>query len=490
MSEHFSSSRARVILGAALLFAGASIGVAGCSLHHVEEAPAPELDVPERYAAAAASEERIESRDRWWLVFGDPELDRLVEHALADNLDLKRGWARLAQVEAVMRGAESAQLPQITAEAGLSGQRSVFNLGGPIGLVSNTSATYALALGARYEVDLWGRVAAAVNAAEVDVKATRHDIEAAAMTLSGRVTELWLAIAGEREGLALLDAQTAVTRDLLELVELRFGQGLASSLEVFQQRQQLVSLEAQRPLIEGRLASLHHQLALLLGRPPGTIPDVARAALPDAAPPPASGVPADLLAQRPDVRAAQMRVVAADHRVGAAIADRYPSLTLSGRIGFQAADLADLVESWIWSLAANLVAPLFDGGRRSAEVDRARAALEDVLHGYGQVVLQALVEVEDALALEARQREHIARLDEQLELARASLEEAKTRYVNGLTDYLSVLTTQRALQQAEQAHLAAERQLLAYRVQVHRALGGTWTRTLTPSTAQRDGGAP
>ncbi|PKN56276.1 MAG: RND transporter [Deltaproteobacteria bacterium HGW-Deltaproteobacteria-14] len=477
----------------ALMVALGALGLSSCAVHSVDATPEAPVAIPERFAndggaasipLGGASEERIETPDRWWRAFGDPQLDGLVDQALSDNLDLRRGWTRLAQAQAVARGAAAASWPQISADAGVSGQRTVFNVGGPVGLISNTSSTYSIGLSARYEVDLWRKIASTEDAMALDVRATREDLETVAMTISGRVAELWLAIVGERAGLALLDEQEAVTRQFVGLVEARFGQGLASALEVFQQRQQLAALGAQRPLIEARIATSQQQLAVLLGEAPSAAPEVARATLPPAPPAPPSALPADLLGRRPDVRAAQLRVVAADYRVGAAIADRYPSLALSGRIGVQAADLADFIDSWIWSLAASLTAPLFDGGRRSAEVDRAEAAMQDLLLGYGQVVLQALLDVDNALVSEARQRENVALQQRQLELARQSLAEAQSRYANGLTDYLNVLTSLRTAQQSEQALLAAERQLLGYRVQLYRALGGAWTRDLkAPSHA-------
>ncbi|TNF26234.1 MAG: efflux transporter outer membrane subunit [Deltaproteobacteria bacterium] len=470
-----------------------ALAAGGCAVHAVDTEPEAPVKVPDRFAggaagaAAAASEERIETPDRWWRAFGDSQLDGLVETALDGNLDLRRAWARLAQAQAIARGAASASWPQITADAGFTRQRSVFNIGGAVGTLSNTMSVWTLGLGARYEVDLWRKIASTEDATALEVRATREDLETVAMTISGRVTELWLGIVGERAGLALLDEQKAVAQQFLDLVQARFGQGLASALEVYQQRQQLAALEAQRPLVAGRIATYENQLAVLLGGAPGGAPEIARATLPPPPPAPTAPIPADVLGRRPDVRSAQLRVVAADYRVGAAIADRYPSLALTGRVGFQAPDLADFIDSWIWSLAASLTAPLFDGGRRAAEVDRTRAAMEDLLLGYGQVVLQALLDVEGALVNEARQRDNLALQDDQLDLARKTLNEAQVRYANGLVDYLNVLTALRAVQQLEQSKLAAERQLLGYRVQLYRALGGAWTRDLAaPAKAKGD----
>jgi len=469
----------------------AVLALGACSLHRVTDSPEVPVAVPDRYASQGEGdpEGQVEPPDRWWEAFEEQELNALVDTILAGNLDLRRGFARLSQAEAIARGAEAGYWPTITADAGVSRQRQVFNLGEPLGFIANTTSTIGLGVGARYEVDLWGRVASMSRASDRDVEATRQDLETVAMTLSARATELWLAIVGERATLALLDAQEEVSRRFVELVELRFGQGMASALEVYQQRQQHLALEGQRPLVEARLEILSHQLAVLAGRAPGQLEPPAAAALPALPATPRTGLPAELLGRRPDVRAAQLRVVAADHRVGAAIADQYPQLSLSGRVGFQARDVASFLDSWIWNLAANLLAPLFDGGRRQAEVERARAHVEDLLGGYAQVVLQAILEVEEALVTERRQGEHLAKVAEQLVFARASLDEATARYVNGLSTYLNVLTALRAVQQAEQTHLATERQVLAARIQLYRALGGAWTAELAPRAAAVEGGS-
>lgn len=457
---------------------------AGCAVHSVERDRPPVLatPMPERFAELEAEGEP--ASERFWTLFGDAELDALVSLALADNLDLRRATARIAQAEALVRAAESGQLPAIQAQAGVGGNRTVINIGPPIGVRSNEFANYSVGVSVAYEVDLFGRIGHGVDAATLDVTAGREDLAALSLSIAARVTDLYFQAVGERALIDLLTAQEASTAKVVSLVELRFSQGLSAIVDVYQQRQQLATLQAQRPLAEARLALVRHQLATLLGRPPSSLSLADLRALPDPPPPPRAGIPADLLMRRPDVRAALHRVAAADHRVGAAIAARYPALNLSASTGFQSPDLVELFQRWVWSLAANLVAPLFDGGRRSAEVERSEAVLNELVAVYAQVTLTALTEVESALAQEKRQREHVERLLAQLELAHLGYAEAETRYLNGLSTYLEVLTAQRTLQQSEQTLLQARRQLLAHRVQLHRALGGTWmTATVSPSPA-------
>jgi len=456
------------------LWLGAGL-LASCSLHEVAPAPVPPLPapLPERFVEASP-EAGAATVEKWWTAFGDAELDRLVSAAILDNLDLRRAVARVRQAEAALDLASSAQLPTLQVQAGVSGQRTVFDLGAPIGVRSNENAGFNLGVAAAYEVDLWGRVGHAVDAAELDFAASREDHKTLALSIAARISDAYLQMLGEQALLDLLELQEKSNAKLVELVELRFSQGLATALEVYQQRQQLATLRSQRPLAEGRLAVFRHQIALLLGRTPGTLELAQHSALPELPPAPRTGLPSEVLLARPDVQAAILRVTAADHRVGVAIAAQYPALNLGASTGFQSPSLLALFERWVWSLVANLVAPLFDGGKRSAEVRRTEAVVSELVTAYGQAMLTAIGEVEGALVQEARQKDHVARLLEQLALARQSYGEAELRYVNGLASYLDVLTALRSLQQSEQGLLQARRQQLAYRVQLQRALGGTW----------------
>ncbi len=453
---------------------GAALVVSACTVHHVDPTPEPKLGapVPDRFSREEG--EGASSTDaRWWRAFQVPALDTLVDAALEGSLDVRRAYARVSQAEALAKAAASGQLPAVNATAQVGGARNVFNLGS-LGLRSIEAANYQLGVNASYEVDLWGRVSSAREAADLDVAASREDLDTLRIAVAARVVETSLGAAGEQELLALLEAQEASTAKLVELVELRFAQGLASAIEVYQQRQQLAALRSQKPLASARRAVFENQLAILLGRPPGTLEVQPPTALPPAPPMPAAGIPSEVLARRPDVRAAMKRIVAADHRVASAIAAQYPTISLSASTGFQSPDLAIFFESWVWNLLSGIVAPIFDGGRRAAEADRARAAVEDAVNAYSQAVLTALGEVEDALAQTARQADHVSLVEEQLTIAKAAYDEAEIRYLNGLGTYLEVLTALRAVQQAEQTLLQARRQLLSLRVQLHRALGGGW----------------
>ena len=337
---------------------------------------------------------------------------------------------------------------------------------------------YDLSMAASYEVDLWNKLRSNVRASSRDSLAARAELEAMAHSLSATVADTWFHLIEQRCQVELLDEQLESGRTLLELLELRLGQGVASALDVYQQRQQLASTRAIIPRLHSQMTLLENQLATLLGRVPKSCSFSVPKSLPELPPRPCAGLPIELLQRRPDVRAARQRVFAADSRVASAVAAQFPSLELSGSTGFSSSSAANLFEDFIWSLGSSLLAPILDGGRRRAELRRSRFAVKEKLENYGSTVLTAIREVEDALAREQYQIEYIEELDENLSLAKATLDEAKARYLNGLSDYLPVLTALVNLQNLQRSRVTAQRELLSLRIGLHRALGGTWMRDL------------
>jgi outer membrane protein, multidrug efflux system len=468
------------------LLVGALAVAAACNPHTVTRNPAPPIAVPDAYQGGAGAAELPET---WWTAFGDEQLAALVDRSLRANLQLGASWARLAQARAVARQAGALRWPQLDATAEAGRQRLRFDFGEQ-GVITPQVSRFAISAAAGYEVDLWRRMSSGARAAGLEAAAAADDLQAMAISLVAEVSEAWFEIVSLRAQRKLVEEQLRISETFLELTKLRFQQGLASALEVYQQQQQLVATRARLPLIDGAVEVQHQRLALLLGRPPGDLEGIDRDTLPELPPLPATGVPADLLERRPDVRAAMRLVEAADYRVAVAVADRLPSLRLTGSVSTQASDVTDLFRTPLWSLFAGITAPLFDRGRRKAEVERTRAVVDERLMGYGQVLLQAMFEVDSALVLERQQLLHIADLEEQLEVAALTLRAANERYRQGLIDYLPVLTALQTEQQTQLSLLQARRDLISYRIQLCRALGGTWTETLPPpgESAAADGG--
>ena len=462
-----------------LILAVALISIQSCAVYKAKEDVPPPVSIPKQFSEPGREGS---APGYWWETFGDPDLNDLARRALTQNFDLMQAWDRLEQARALAGQAASSQWPEITFEAGANRSRSLFS-GGQLGSFFLETDRIPVSLGAAYEVDIWKRISSLKKGALLDMEATRQDLESIAMTLSARTAETWFSFLEEVAQVELLNRQMETSRTFLDLTTLRFSQGLASALDVYQQRQQLASTRAQIPQAESRREVLRHELAVLVGEPSLMQLDGVQGRLPDLPPFPDTGLPSDLLKKRPDVRVSQLQLAAADHRVAAAVADRFPAVRIGGDTGFESRDFNDienLFDNWVWNLMANLTWPVFDGGRRKAEVERTKAVVQERLHAYGQVVLRALQEVEDALVQERKQAEYLLQLEDQVNLARATLREARMRYVNGLSDYLPVLTALRSLHQLERSRLTAKRLLLLFRVQLYRALGGAWTSELAP----------
>jgi outer membrane protein, multidrug efflux system len=313
------------------------------------------------------------------------------------------------------------------------------------------------------------------------MQASRADLHTAMMTVAAEIADRWVRIISQRLQKQLLEKQLESNLTFLELIELRFRKAMVSALDVYQQKQAVESVRAKIPLVEAEAQLLMHDLAVLLSRPPRADLDLHQAKMPAVGPLPAIGLPADLLANRPDVRAAGKRLKAAQWQVAAARANRLPALRLTAGAQYTNSDLDLLFDSWLLNLAGNLTAPLFDGGRRAAAVDQRRAQMDENLWAYRRTVQSAIKEVEDALVSENRLREHIQGLKAASTAARKGFEEAVWRYRNGLSDYLPVLTQLLAVQDLERNLISQKAQLVLYRVGLHRALGGGW-----PAAAEKD----
>lgn len=445
----------------------------GCSFRP-PKAKVP-VEVPEAFRHGG-SREGAKLPEKWWRVFGDRALDRLVEKALQGNLDLKVMWARLDTARAQARVAGAGLWPSVegNAQAGYSFSKKKRT---PLGTTGGAEPSLLFGVAASYEVDIWGRVRSSRNASRREVRASRESLKAAAISLSGEVSVAWFSLLEAQGQRRLLEKQKKLNEDLLKLVALRMGFGQTGAVDLLQQRQLIESTQEllAQTAVTAKVGAV--RLAVLLGRPPSA--DVVSEAalekgLPELPPLPKTGVPAELLKRRPDVRAAYQKVEAANHRVAAAIADRFPKLSLTA--GGQLSDdgVRDLLDNWLVNLAANLLAPIFDGGRRKAEVARTRAAAREALHSYGKTVLGALSEVEEALIKERELRRQLESVRRQLQLSEMVVKRARDNYVNGVDDYLRVLDAVLKQQNLARGELTLQRKLLDNRVALCRALAGGW----------------
>lgn len=437
---------------------GSLVGWTGCA-SLVVETESPPVAVPERFGGVGGN---LPQAARWWEAWGDAELTRRVERALAANLSLEAAWETLREAEAVARREGAARWPTLEAEFS----------GGERREDGASSSEYSAGLAAEYEVDLWRRVGAAASAAEFRAAASEAEVQAAALSLAAEVTVTYFQLIEARQQRDLLEAQLKTNGKVLTSQKARFSGGLVRSADVLRQQQLVENTRGQLALLEMRIALLQHTLAVLEGRAPGSGAEVTPEALPELPAMPRTGVPAELLQRRPDLQAAWARLRAANEDVAVAVAARFPRITLGASLETVAEDPSGLFDDWIRSLSGQVLAPLFDAGGRRAEVDRNEAVARRLLAEYGQTALEALREVEDALVRERRQAERLASLVEQQRLAQEAYRRLLNEYLNGVTEYLGALTALNQAQQLERDLLEARRLLAEYRVAVYRALGG------------------
>jgi NodT family efflux transporter outer membrane factor (OMF) lipoprotein len=412
--------------------------------------------------------------EQWWLTFEDQTLDSLISRALAGNFSLQTAWDRVDRAYAVARKAGAALVPQVDADIGLGTQKSRINSR------TDSSQSYNLGLAASYEVDLWGRIDSLTTAAELDAQASTEELQTAALTISAQVAATWFQLLEQRGQIVILEQQIRTNEKTLEIISLQFRTGQVGIADVLQQRQVVETQRGELALTTGRAQVRQNQLAILLGISPIHFSQSTTENL-DALPPlPATGLQSDLIENRPDVRAAWLKLQAADKRVAAAVADRFPRLSLTGRANTTSEEIENLFDDWLASLAANLLTPIIDGGRRRAEVERTESVASEALHQYGQTVLDALLEVEDALTREEKQLEYLVSVDRQLELAGQATERIRDRYLNGAEDYQRVLTSLISEQRLQRTRLTAKRELFENRVTLCRALAGGWELTRQP----------
>ncbi len=454
----------------ALACAGAMVFVSCALFRPPERTPEDTGPAPDVYPAPMTME--ASAPDRWWESFGDPALDELVRETLSGNKSLIQAAARLEQAEQLAAQRNAARLPWVDLEAKAAHTRRHVDEPGLMQEEDQTFETWGLGLALSYELDLWGRVRSAARSAALEVGAAEADYETAAMTLSAEVTLDYLELLATRETIEILNEQLETNRKVLELIELRFRRAQATALDVLQQRAVVAGVEALIPVEKGDERILINEIDVLRGRPPGLAPFDAAAGLPEPPPLPEAGIPADLLSRRPDVKAAWMRLRSADWAVSQAKAERMPAIRLTASVNYESDEFETLFDNWAENVAASLVAPLFEAGRRKAEVERRRAVVLERLARYRETVLAAMKDVLNAMAAEKAQAEALEFLEKQLELAERSREQAIVRYGRGGATYLRVLDAIDRENELNRAVVTARFRLLAFRVQLYRALGG------------------
>jgi multidrug efflux system outer membrane protein len=479
-------NRARLVR--ATMAAAVALAMAGCATVGKDfQAPQGVETVNFRHSAGTADAAALPAD--WWTVFGDVTLNQLEQAALHDNPSVKAAAQRLVQAQAQLGVVHSSELPTLSFKTSVDNSRSSANTpqGIALGRQSISGNDYQVGLGFSYELDLWGRVKRAVEAADAQALVAETDRDGVLLMLSSQVASAYWQLRGLDAETVILNNALATRRESAELVEARFNSGLTNELDLARARVELANAQADLHEVKRQRNTLEHSLATLTGASPSTAL-LAESATPEALPQPPAipvGLPASVLAHRPDLAGSVASLRAANAQIGVSEGAFYPSLELTGSYGYASESLRQLSKGGsrqfsIGPLALSL--PIFDGGRNKANLAVAKARYEEALANHEGKLLTALREVEDALSdVQQRQLQGEAQAQSQQAAARAYLV-ARTRYERGISNYLDVTDAQRSSLTADRAAVQIKTQRLLATVAVARALGAGWQGV--PAVAQ------
>lgn len=411
---------------------------------------------------------------RWWLSFNDHSLNQYIEVALSKNFSLLATRERIVQARAVARQAGAPLIPSVDGEGSASSRRD-YQAG------ANTNSI-SLGIAASYEIDLWGRLRNLKEAALLELEATQADFATAQLSLAAEVTLNWFQIVEATQQLELLEAQKETNEKVLEVITTQFRSGKTDISDVLQQRQLVESNRGALAKLAADKRIFWHQLAILTGRTPDRdIPQVT-SDLPKLPELPETGIPLILVTRRPDVSGGFIRLQAADQKSAAAVASRFPRLSLTASLSTAGDSAKDLFSDWFSTLSANLVGPIVDGGFLKAEVEKTQSAAREQLNSYSQTVLDAIGEVEDSLVREEELLLSLESENIQLQLATETVGHVGNRYRQGVEDYQRVLLALISEQNLQRSLVASKLALLSNRVSLYRALSGPVEQNFSDET--------
>jgi multidrug efflux system outer membrane protein len=482
--------RAPAVLLAALLIAGCTVGP-----DYRPAAPA-DLGVPDRYSVAAAPTQ--EDLTRWWARFDDPILGQLVEQAGTANTDVAQAVARLRQAREALVQSRASLLPTVNGSAGYS--RSETLRGGgqtitlPDGTVQNIGGgsgdNLSIGLDAQYQLGLFGEVRRTVEASRAQEQAAGYDIATTLLSVQQEAARNYVLARLYQAQLANARASLELQDDNLEIAGFRVRAGLVSSLDREQARQQRAATAASIPSLDQQYSAAVARLGVLTARAPGALRPLLAAprAIP-AAPVDViqAGVPADVLRQRPDVRAAERTLAAATAQIGVAQAALYPALAISGNIDTNANTVGGLLDTVTGGLFAGLTQAIFNGGRLRSQVRGAQAAADASFAAYKGIVLLALEDVENAVVALVTARERERQFAIQRDAASAAAILSRSQYRAGLTDFTTLSQQEATLLSARNSFAQAQADATNALIQLYGALGGGWDAAVDPRAPITDG---
>ena len=430
----------------------------GCTTQTVIDPPSPEL--PAQFTGVSNTL-APQAHQQWWLDLNDAQLNRLIDLALVNNYDLKASVSKVRQAEALATKARSTRMPTLdaTADAGRTFQSG------------SDASNYQFGLRASYEIDLWSRLRAAETSGWLDFLASRETLETAALSITADVADRWYALLTQIALEQLYSQQLQTLEQQFIIIEFRFRHGQIPSEDMLQQQQQIQNLNSKLDSAQYQQQIIQQQLALLLGRSQWSVIDRSTT-LPKLSQLPATGLPAELAARRPDLKHAWLQLQSQQQHVIIAEADRLPQIRFSASLLSPTQHFSELMNDWVGNLAASIAAPLLDGSLRKAEVARQQALLDESVNNYSQKVLSAFGEIESAITRETLQQQQLDSIELQLSLAKQSEHIKWTRYSHGASGFLDVLNAQKSRLDLEQQRVQVHGQLLSERIALHRAIAG------------------
>lgn len=431
-----------------------------------------------RQAASRAVSDPLE--EQWWDVFHDPQLSALVRRALSDNLDLKLASSRLQQSRAVRQVTSAGRYPEFSADGNYGRKRNSANgLSDPSG--NNGRSAFNLwdaGFAASWELDFWGRVRRETEAADATLQVAENDRRSVLLSVLAETAQDYIQLRGVQSTRAVTEQNLDVARRSLKLSQLRLADGVATHLDVAEAAAQVAAIEARLPDLQQRQDQLINALSLLMGQAPQALhaqlsPD---AAVPQTQRQVAIGLPSQLAQRRPDIRQAEARLHATTASIGVAKGDFYPRITLSGSLGSQAMQLSDL-GSWgsrTFAFGPSLSLPLFNGGRLQGMLDLREAQQQEAALAYQQTVLRAWHEIDDQLTRYNASQLRRDSLAEAVRQNQIALDTAQHQYVEGVVDFVNVLTVQSALLATQEQWVESSTGVSLAMVGLYKALGGGW----------------
>lgn len=453
-----------------LALASSALSLSGCALGPRYQQPT--LPLPPSYSAPASAQPIPEA---WWALFDDPVLDRLVAEALVANQDLALAVARVEEARALAGLADAERWPEVSLSVEASRSKQSADAAPlPPGFPLERSR-FRVAPTLSFELDFWGRLRQLSAAARAELLASEEGRRNVRLAVAADVATAYFDLVAFERQLAVARETLEARREAAHLQQRRFEIGAGSRLDIAQAEAELAATEATVPVLERQVRQTENFLAVLLGRIGGTV-ERARGLDGLASPDVPVGLPSELLARRPDILAAEQRLVAANARIGAARAAYFPSILLTGHAGSESSELSSLMSSGtgIWQAAVSLVQPIFNAGKTRRQVQAARARQRQELAVYTRAVQSGFAEVEDALVARRTSFEEREALARQVEHLASASRLARRRYEVGDSSYLEVLDAERNLLRAELDLASARRNELAASVNLFKALGGGW----------------